>query len=267
MSACAFGPAAVEMEDGSTMDILGQTMPTRVPPGHDAWVVGDEPWVSIDSEGRRYFAKLDRGGRSRTLATILFTDIVSSTELVAQLGDSAWRDRLADYHGACAAHAREHSGREIGTTGDGVLAVFDSPARAVRCALELAAAAADLGVEQRAGLHTGEVEVSGRHPRDRGPPGGTCLRRLPAPARSSSRRRPMHLLDGSGFGTTSRGVHAAQGDRAAGRAVRGERMSPRRRAASWPRLTSGIPNGAAPPPSVRSARARTARPRPSPTRR
>jgi hypothetical protein len=73
------------MADGSTMEIMGGDA-YEVPPGHDGWVVGDEPWISIDSEGRRYFAKLDEATDRRTLATILLTDIVSSTELVAQLG-------------------------------------------------------------------------------------------------------------------------------------------------------------------------------------
>jgi class 3 adenylate cyclase len=200
----------VEMEDGSTLDI-GPDDVFEIPPGHDGWVVGDVPWVSIDTEGRRYFAKVTQASESRSLATIMFTDIVASTELVAQLGDYAWRDRLADYHELAVRMLDKHRGQEIGTTGDGIMAVFDSPARAVRCAQELAAASVDLGVAQRAGLHTGEVEHVGTDVR------GLAVHvaaRVAASAGSGEvvvSSTTNMLLTGSGIATTSRGVHALKG--------------------------------------------------------
>ena len=79
---CISGTLRVEMDDGASID-LGPDDAYEVPPGHDAWVLGEEPWVAIDSEGRRYFARVSAESDNRTLATILFTDIVSSTETLA----------------------------------------------------------------------------------------------------------------------------------------------------------------------------------------
>jgi class 3 adenylate cyclase len=93
------------------------------------------------------------------LAAILFTDIVRSTEQAAELGPRAWR-QLSDEHDALVRNVlRRHGGREIKTTGDGFLAIFDSGTRAVRCAVEIADGAATLGVQVRAGVHSGEVEI------------------------------------------------------------------------------------------------------------
>jgi pimeloyl-ACP methyl ester carboxylesterase len=97
----------------------------------------------------------------RALATILFTDIVGSTERAAALGDRAWR-RLLERHDAAVRRALVlHRGREVKTMGDGFLATFDGPARAIRCARALQEEVAQLGLEVRAGIHTGEVELIG----------------------------------------------------------------------------------------------------------
>jgi class 3 adenylate cyclase/pimeloyl-ACP methyl ester carboxylesterase len=97
----------------------------------------------------------------RALAAILFTDIVSSTERAAALGDRRWRNILETHLGLCRTIVDEHRGRVVKATGDGVLATFDGPGRAIRCAFALGEAVRPLGVEIRAGLHTGEVEVIG----------------------------------------------------------------------------------------------------------
>ena len=98
----------------------------------------------------------------RVLATVLFTDIVDSTRSAAEAGDHAWR-RLLDNHDQLARQTVEkHRGSLIKTTGDGILATFDGPGRAVRCALALGAAAKQIGLPLRAGLHTGEIELRGR---------------------------------------------------------------------------------------------------------
>jgi pimeloyl-ACP methyl ester carboxylesterase len=95
----------------------------------------------------------------RVLATVLFTDIVGSTERAAELGDKTWGDLLAAHHALVREQLARYGGREVGTAGDGFLATFDGPARAIRCALALASAVRPIGLEIRAGLHTGEIEL------------------------------------------------------------------------------------------------------------
>jgi len=97
----------------------------------------------------------------RTLATIMFTDIVGSTALAATLGDRTWRERREAHDRAVRANIARYRGREVKTLGDGFLATFDGPARAVQCAVAILAAVRSLGIEVRAGLHTGEVTVDG----------------------------------------------------------------------------------------------------------
>ncbi len=97
----------------------------------------------------------------RILATVLFTDIVDSTRLAAELGDRRWRDVLAAHDDVVAREIERYRGRLVKSTGDGVLATFDGPARAIRSAEAIRAAVRGLGVEVRAGLHTGECEVIG----------------------------------------------------------------------------------------------------------
>lgn len=97
----------------------------------------------------------------RFLSTVLFTDIVGSTELAGQLGDRAWRDLLQRFHALCRAQIDAFRGREIDTAGDGYFAIFDGPARAMRCADAMVRDLQAIGITIRAGLHTGEVEALG----------------------------------------------------------------------------------------------------------
>jgi class 3 adenylate cyclase len=97
----------------------------------------------------------------RVLATVMFTDIVGSTERSSALGDRSWQNLLADHDRIVRGLVARYRGREIKTLGDGFLATFDGPARAVRCALAIAQAVRDLGIEVRIGLHTGEIELDG----------------------------------------------------------------------------------------------------------
>jgi class 3 adenylate cyclase len=97
----------------------------------------------------------------RILSTVLFTDIVSSTQRLAELGDARWANLLAQHDDLARREIERHRGRYIDSTGDGLLATFDGPARAVRCAQALGAAVGELGLQIRAGCHTGEIELAG----------------------------------------------------------------------------------------------------------
>ena len=95
----------------------------------------------------------------RVLATVLFTDIVGSTTKALELGDAGWRDLLAQHHATVRAQLARHRGREVDTAGDGVLASFDGPARGIRAACAIRDAVRELGLDVRAGLHSGECEL------------------------------------------------------------------------------------------------------------
>jgi class 3 adenylate cyclase len=130
-----------------------------IPPGHDATVVGDEPFQAVEFASARVFAVPADG--DRVLAALLCTDIVDSTSHLRRLGDSAWRELLLEHNQQARIEFNRFRGREIQTTGDGFMAIFDGPARAVRCAQAIGASIARLGIEIRAGIHTGEVELIG----------------------------------------------------------------------------------------------------------
>ena len=152
------GRMRVLMRDGETHDcVAGQVV--DITPGHDAWVVGDEPVTSIDLQGVVGWARAPEPGE-RVLTTVLFTDIVDSTRAAERLGDAAWKRVLATHQEDARSLLAHHRGRLVNTTGDGFVATFDAPARAVRCAIDLAAASDRLGIAIRAGVHTGEVEFA-----------------------------------------------------------------------------------------------------------
>ena len=129
------------------------------PPGHDAWVIGDEPCVALDFQGIADWAL--RSTATRVLTTVLFADIVESTPMVERIGDAAWRRLLAQYREDVAVVLSEVGGTVVDTAGDGILARFESPGAAVRAAIGMGEVAMRLGIEARAAVHTGEVEVSG----------------------------------------------------------------------------------------------------------
>jgi class 3 adenylate cyclase len=150
------GRFQVLMDDGRELSI-GPDDVFDIPPGHDAWVVGDEPFESVEIIGIYGYGRAAPEGNSY-LATILITDIVDSTATLQRLGESAWRAVLSEHFAQVRRAVDRHRGVEVATTGDGVVATFDSAARAIRCAAEVHAGAAELGLRIRAGLHTGEVE-------------------------------------------------------------------------------------------------------------
>ncbi|HLG00430.1 MAG TPA: adenylate/guanylate cyclase domain-containing protein [Acidimicrobiia bacterium] len=164
----------------------------------------------------------------RVLATVLFTDIVGSTERAAALGDAGWK-RLLDRHDETAAKAVDvFRGRVVKTTGDGILAAFDGPARAIECARQIATAVNEIGIEIRAGLHTGEIELRG--PSGEQDIGGIAvhiasrIQGLAGPGEILVSRTVKDLVAGSGIEFDDRGDHELKGvpDRWQVLAVRGE---------------------------------------------
>ncbi|HYM84922.1 MAG TPA: adenylate/guanylate cyclase domain-containing protein [Candidatus Dormibacteraeota bacterium] len=154
---CIAGRLGNRMEDGTT-SVIGPGMVYEIPPGHDGWVIGDEPFVAYDVAGVRSFARIDETGQ-RVLGAVLFTDIVDSTSLAAYHGPRRWRELLATHNERIQFELDRYRGRLVKTTGDGVLALFDGSERAVRAAAAIGREAKALGMAIRCGIHTGEVEL------------------------------------------------------------------------------------------------------------
>jgi class 3 adenylate cyclase len=155
------GRFEVMMRDGTTIQ-FGPLDAFEIPPGHDGYTRGDEPCVQVEWSGLRTFAGFRMiGAQNRALATLLFTDLVDSTATANRLGDSAWRELLSTHYEAARAALERHHGREVNTTGDGLLATFDAPASALRCAMAIRRTAAVEGLHIRASVHVGEVELVG----------------------------------------------------------------------------------------------------------
>jgi class 3 adenylate cyclase len=147
----------------------------------------------------------------RVLATVLFTDIVASTARVAAMGDAAWRDLLARHHQTVADHVKRWRGRVVKTIGDGVLAHFDGPARAIRAAVGIVDEAAGQGVEVRAGLHTGEAEIVGEDLAGIAVHIGARVAALAGPGEVLVSRTVSDLVAGSGIEFAERGEHELKG--------------------------------------------------------
>src|SRR5688500_15710711 len=194
--------AAIELSGGDTFEI---------PPGHDAWVVGDEPWVSVDYAGRRLFAKSPGAVSDRVLATIVFTDLSRSTETLRRLGDTRWRTLLAEHNQAVRSEIERFGGREVQTTGDGFLVLFDSPARAVRGAAAMIDAAASLELSARAAVHTGEVELAGDDVRGIAVHAAARILALAQPSEVLLSGTVRDLLAGSGLEFEDRGEFELRG--------------------------------------------------------
>jgi class 3 adenylate cyclase len=144
---------------------LGRALARDIPGARYVELPGDAhpPWVGDTAALVAEIQQFLTGSRvnvevERVLATVLFTDIVGSTERAVTLGDRAWRDLLGRHHAIVRQEIEHYRGREIDTSGDGFLATFDGPARAIRCARGIRDAVRSLGLEIRAGLHTGECE-------------------------------------------------------------------------------------------------------------
>lgn len=146
----------------------GEDLAARIPGARYVELEGVDhlPWAGDADAVLGEVEEFLTGARSapepdRVLVTVMFTDIVGSTERAAALGDRRWRELLSAHQEAVREELARHGGREVKTLGDGSLATFDGPARAIRCGRSIADSAPSLGVEVRVGLHCGEVELIG----------------------------------------------------------------------------------------------------------
>ncbi len=205
------GAVHVVMDDGQTLDIGPDTV-FDIPPGHDKWVIGDEPWVTIEwgASGRAFGAALQETG-ARSLATVLFTDIVDSTARLQLIGDAAWHDLLAAHNARLREQLNIYRGREVKTTGDGLLAIFDSPTRAVQCAAAMTRSTQAIGVEIRVGVHTGEVELVGDDVRGIAVHTAARVLALAGANEVLVSSTTGGLLEGSGLVLQDAGVHELKG--------------------------------------------------------
>jgi class 3 adenylate cyclase len=147
----------------------------------------------------------------RVLATVVFVDIVGSTERAADLGDRRWHELLERYYGLAEAEVARFRGRKVKTLGDGILATFDGPARAVRCAQSLAGRTVDLGLEVRAGVHTGEIEIMGDDVGGIAVHIGSRVADMAGAGEIVCSSTVRELVAGSGIEFADRGTHALKG--------------------------------------------------------
>lgn len=147
----------------------------------------------------------------RVLSTVLFTDIVGSTRMAAELGDQRWSDLLERHRASVRRQLHSFHGREIDTTGDGFLATFDGPARGVRCARAIVDDSRKLGIDVRAGLHTGEIELTGSDVAGIAVHIGQRVSALAAPGEVFVSRTVADLVAGSGLVFEERGEHELKG--------------------------------------------------------
>lgn len=174
------------------------------------------PWLAdaeaVVEEVEEFLTGVRRGPEpDRVLATVLFTDIVGSTERAASMGDRRWRDLLEHHHALIRRELGLFRGREIDTAGDGFLAAFDGPARAVRCACAIAEGVRSLGMEVRAGLHTGECETIGDKLGGIAVHIGSRVAALAQAGQVLVSSTVKDLVAGSGLGFQDRGIHPLKG--------------------------------------------------------
>jgi class 3 adenylate cyclase len=204
------GTLGVRMDDGTELSI-GPGDAYEIPPGHDSWVIGEEPWDSVEFTSGHAFGRSPEDLGERVLATILFTDIVDSTGMLERLGDHAWARLLREHNARIRAAIDRHRGREIDSAGDGFLALFDGAAKAVQAAASMDPSLSDLGLRVRVGIHTGEVEIVGGQARGVAVHAAARVASLAAPGEVLVSGTTRDLLDGSGLPLEARGEHELRG--------------------------------------------------------
>ena len=176
---------------------------------HVAWIGDSDALVDEVEEfvtGERAAVPIDR-----VLATVLFTDIVSSTPQLAAVGDRKWREQLDRHDAMVRMQLERYRGREVSTAGDSFFAVFDGPARAIRCAQAIVQGATALGVDVRAGVHTGECETRGDDYSGIAVHVGARVASLAEPGQVLATSTVKDLVAGSGIEFDDRGTHVLKG--------------------------------------------------------
>jgi class 3 adenylate cyclase len=174
------------------------------------------PWLGDQDAALDEIQEFLTGARphpalDRVLATVLFTDIVGSTELAADLGDRRWRELLEQHNSLVRRELGRFRGRELNTAGDGFLATFDGPARAVACAVSIRDEARTLGLQIRFGLHTGELELTGSEVRGIAVHTGARVAGIAGPGEVLASSTVKDLVAGSGLEFEDRGSHELKG--------------------------------------------------------
>jgi class 3 adenylate cyclase/alpha-beta hydrolase superfamily lysophospholipase len=195
----------------------GRYIASRIPGARFVELTGDDHFVSIRSdeivdEIEEFLTGVRRGPEpDRVLATVVFTDLVGSTERAAELGDRRWRGLLDQHHATVRRELERWSGVEVDTAGDGFLATFDGPARAVRCACAVRDAVQPLGLQIRAGVHTGEIELVGSKPAGIAVHTGARVAALAGAGEVLVSSTVKDLVAGSGIEFEERGEHELKG--------------------------------------------------------
>lgn len=205
----ATGRMGVLTDEGETY-VVGRNEVFDVEPGHIGWVEGDEELVTINwAGGAGWATRADEGDRS--LATVLFTDIVDSTRLAREAGDAGWHHRLALHEQTVRTVAANYRGRVVESAGDSFLAVFDGAARAVSCGLALVEATEAIGTPIRVGMHTGEVSSSGDHVHGLAVHAAARVLALAGPSDVLVSSTTRELSEGADLTFETRGRHALKG--------------------------------------------------------
>ncbi len=199
----------VRMDDGEEVE-FGPMEVGDIPPGHDAWVVGDEPVHILDFAGNSDAIGMPRE-HERIVTTLLMTDIVDSTPTASRLGDAAWKGLLADHNRLVRAEMLRFGGSEVNTTGDGFLATFRSAVAALRCAAAILDALRETGIQVRIGVHTGEVEPMGKDIGGVAVHAAARIMGLAGPSEIIASAVTVGLADGSGLAFESRGSRQVKG--------------------------------------------------------
>jgi class 3 adenylate cyclase len=205
-------------EDRVVMERQGRYLAAAIPGARYVELDGVDhlPWVGDQDVLLDEIEEFLVGSRrardpERALATVLFTDIVGSTETAARLGDRAWRDLIERHDAIVRRQLNVHRGREVKTMGDGFLATFDGPARAIRCAAAIRQSLSPLNVHVRAGIHTGEVELIGEDVAGMAVNIGARIGALAGPGEVCVSSTVKELVVGSGLDFVERGVHTLKG--------------------------------------------------------
>ena len=196
----------------------GRWLAEQVPRARFVELPGDDhfPWVGDQDVILDEIQEFLTGVRpapevDRVLTTVLFTDIVGSTEWAARLGDRAWKELLERHHSLVRTELARFRGREVDTAGDGFFSTFDGPARAIRCACSIRDGLRQLGIEIRAGLHTGEVELTGDRVRGIAVHIGARVAAAAQPSEVLVSSTVKDLVAGSGIRFADRGAHVLKG--------------------------------------------------------